>query len=173
MTAIDNTPANKNFLSPLNFRFQIKKAPHINFFLQTVNLPEISLPVPEQANPFINIGQTGDHMKYGDLKISFRVDEQLEDYLEIANWIRALGFPENHEEYREIQDHPHWTGDGIRSDISLLIHNSAKMPNFDVTYVDAFPIALSGLEFTTMDSTVNYIAASATFRYTYYTITKI
>jgi hypothetical protein len=42
MSSIDNTPENKNFLSPLNFRFQIKKAPHVNFFVQSVNIPAIS-----------------------------------------------------------------------------------------------------------------------------------
>lgn len=173
MSALDNTPENKNFLSPLNFRFQIKKAPHVNFFLQKVNLPGITLPVPESNNPFVMIPQTGDHMKFEELKITFRVDETMEDYLEVRNWITALGFPENFDQYKEIYEKPQWTGDGIFSDISLLIHDSAHAPAFDVTYVDAYPIALSGLEFNTMDGDVKYIAATATFKYTYYTIKKI
>ena len=52
MSAINNTPENKNFLSPLNFRFQIKKAPNVNFFIQKVNIPQIELPQVDTPNPF-------------------------------------------------------------------------------------------------------------------------
>jgi hypothetical protein len=47
------------------------------------------------------------------------------------------------------------------------------MPNYEITYADAFPISLSDLTFTTKDLSVNYIEASAVFKYTYYTITNI
>ena len=41
MSALDSNPANKNFLSPLNFSFRIKKAPYTNFFIQKVNVPRM------------------------------------------------------------------------------------------------------------------------------------
>ena len=47
------------------------------------------------------------------------------------------------------------------------------MPNYEITYTDAFPISLSDITFNTTENTVNYIEASATFKYTYYTITNI
>jgi hypothetical protein len=153
MTVLDNTPENKNFLSPLNFKFQIKKAPHVNFFIQKVNIPAISIPPPQPNNPF--------------------VDEDLKNYLEIWNWIIALGKPENFDQYRQIYEKPSYTGEGIYSDISLMILSSTKMPNYEITYVDAFPVDLSQALFNTVDTDVNYIEASATFKYTYYTITNI
>ena len=171
--AIDNTPSNKNFLSPLGFKFQIKKAPHVNFFVQRVNIPSIVLPSPEKGNPFVNIPYPGEHLKFGELKISFKVDEDLKNYLEVHNWIRALGKPENYQQYKTIQDQPIGSGDGIYSDISLMILSSSKMANYEVVYVDAFPVSLSDLNFQTVDSDVNYIEASAVFEYTYYTISNI
>lgn len=173
MTALDSTPENKNFLSPLNFRFQIKKAPHVNFFIQKVNIPEISIRAPESTNPFVTIPYSGEHINYGILNIEFKVDENLENYLEIHNWLKSLGKPQDFEQYKNIQDIPTWTGDGIVSDISLLVLASTKTPNYDITYTDAFPVSLSGLSFNTTDSDVNYVTASATFRYVYYDITKI
>jgi hypothetical protein len=173
MTAIDNTPENKNFLSPLNFRFLIKKAPHVNFFIQKVNIPSISLPSPEPNNPFVKVPIPGEHLNFSELKISFKVDEDLQNYLEIHNWIRALGKPENFNQYKTIQDQPSYTGEGIYSDISLLILSSTKMPNYEIVYIDAFPTNLSDLQFTTTDENVNYITASAVFKYNYYTITNI
>lgn len=173
MSAVDNTPTNKNFLSPLNFKFQIKKAPHVNFFIQQVNIPSILLQSPEKGNPFVNIPFPGEHLKFGELKIAFKVDEDLKNYLEIHNWIRALGKPENFEQYKTIQDKPIASGDGIYSDISLIVLASSKMANYEIVFVDAYPVTLSDLNFTTVDSDVNYITASATFKYTYYTITNI
>ena len=43
MSILDTQPTNKNFLSPLGFRFTIKKAPNLNFFVQSVNIPTLSL----------------------------------------------------------------------------------------------------------------------------------
>lgn len=173
MSAIDNTPDNKNFLSPLNFRFQIKKAPHVNFFIQKVNIPSISLRNADATNPFVNIPYPGDHITYGSLEINFKVDEDLTNYLEIHDWIRALGFPEKYEEYKTIQDKKPYTGDGIYSDISIIVLSSTKTPNYDITYKDAFPISLSPITFLTTDNSVNYIEASATFKYTLFDINKI
>jgi hypothetical protein len=47
------------------------------------------------------------------------------------------------------------------------------MPNYEIIFTDAFPVSLTGVTFTTTDNDVNYIEASATFKYTYFTITKI
>lgn len=173
MSAVDNTPANKNFLSPLGFKFQIKKAPHVNFFIQQVNIPSILLQSPEKGNPFVNIPYPGEHLKFGELKIAFKVDEDLKNYLEIHNWIRALGKPENYDQYKTIQDKPIASGDGIYSDISLMVLSSSKMANYEIVFVDAYPVTISDLNFNTVDDTVNYITATSTFKYTYYTITNI
>lgn len=173
MSAIDNTPSNRNFLSPLNFKFQIKKAPHVNFFIQKVNIPSMSIPSPAPNNPFVKTPIPGEHINFGDLSITFKVDEELKNYLEIYNWLIALGKPENFEQYKAIQDKPITTGDGIYSDISLMILSSTKMPNYEITFVDAFPVDLSQLVFNTTDSDVNYIESSSTFKYTHYTITNI
>jgi hypothetical protein len=170
MSFLDKTPQNKNFLSPLNFKFMIKKAPHVNFFIQKVNLPGINLPSPESNNPFVRIPYPGEHLNYEPLTIDFKVDEDLQNYFEIHNWIRNLGKPEDYEQYRKISIEDPLTGEGIYSDISLSILSSTKMPNYEFVFVDSHPISISDLNFTSVDSDVNYITARATFRYTYYTI---
>lgn len=172
MSAIDNTPTNKNFLSPLNFKFQIKKAPHVNFFIQRVNIPSIALPNVDTPNPFVNLPYPGEHIRYGNLDISFKVDEDLQNYLEIHNWLVSLGKPENFDQYKQIQDIPTITGNGIYSDIALHVLSSTKIPNYEITFIDAFPVNLSDISFNTIDSDINFIQASASFKYTYYNINK-
>lgn len=173
MSAIDNTPSNRNFLSPLNFKFQIKKAPHVNFFIQKVNIPSLNLQPAVSPNPFVNIPLPGEHLTYGELQITFKVDEDLQNYLEIHNWLTGLGKPEEFDQYKTLADKKEWTGDGIYSDISVIVLSSTKSANYEIVYIDGYPVSLSGLEFNTIDSDVNYIAATATFKYTYYNINKI
>jgi len=173
MSALDKTPDNKNFLSPLNFKFQIKKAPHVNFFIQKVNIPAISLPPPISPNPFVNIPYPGEHITYEPLSIEFKVDEDLQNYLEIHNWIRGLGKPQDYQEYADISKEDPMTGEGIYSDISLIVLSSTKMPNYELIFIDAHPVSLSGLTFNTTSTDVNFITASAQFKYTLYNIQDI
>lgn len=173
MSAIDNTPLNKNFLSPLNFVFTIKKAPHVNFFIQKVNIPSITLPSADSSNPFVKIPYPGEHLNYGPLQIMFKVDEDLKNYIEIHNWIRDLGKPENYEQYANISSKPDYTGEGIYSDISVIALSSAKNPNFEFTFVDAHPVELSSLNFDVTKDNVNYMSAEVVFKYTYFKIEDI
>lgn len=173
MTAIDNTPYNKNFLSPLNFVFQIKRAPHLNFFIQEVNLPSISVNFPNQQNPFVHIPISGDHVDFGTLKVSFKVDEDMQNWFEVHNWIRSLGFPFEFEEYKKLSSAPAASGAGLTSDISLVILNQTKNPHMEVNFRNAFPISLSDLNFKVTDTDVNYITATAEFKYILYDVVKL
>jgi len=90
--AYSNTePVNKNFLSPLGFKFVIKKTPHINYFIQSVSLPDITLGDTYVPTPFTRIPIAGDHIEYGDLIFTFKVDESMKNYRELYNWITAIG----------------------------------------------------------------------------------
>lgn len=173
MSAIDNIPVNKNFLSPLGFVFQIKKSPNVNFFIQNVNLPGLSLTQVETPNPFVKVPYSGDHINYDDLMISFKVDGNLNNYREIHDWIRQLGFPEDFKEYKQIASQPIYSGLGIKSDISLIILSSSRNPIYEVIFKDAFPVSLSSLIFDSTADDVMYLQAESTFRYSTYTISTL
>ncbi|MGI9569005.1 MAG: hypothetical protein ACR2PH_04520 [Desulfobulbia bacterium] len=173
-TALDETPENINFLSPLIYKFQIKKTPNLNFFVQNVNLPGIHLPPTEgQPNKFVNIPYWGDHLTYDEIMINFKVQESMADWLEVHNWIRAMGFPREHAEYAALSGALTGTGDGLTSDISLIIMNSARNPKFNIIFRDAFPVSLSSTIFDQAVADINYVTAAATFKYTLYDIEEI
>jgi hypothetical protein len=173
MSAIDNTPTNKNFLSPLNFRFQIKKTPYTNFFIQKVNIPSITLPDVIIPTPFIDVPAPGDHLRYGNLNITFKVDEDLQNYMELNTWIVSIAQEQSFDQYHTIADQPTYTGDGIYSDISLFVLASTKVPNYQINFIDAYPNSLSDIVFNTTENNVNFIEATATFKYLRYEISKI
>jgi hypothetical protein len=172
MSAVDNTPTNKNFLSPLNFKFVMKRAPHVNFFIQKVTIPGVALASVVTPNPLLRIPEPGDQLDFEELSISFRVDEDLNNYLEIQNWLRAIG-KQSFEQYGAISRAPSYLGESIKSVISLTVLSSAKRPNYEITFEDAFPTKISSIEFDTSMEDVSYIEAEATFRYTKYEIAKV
>lgn len=174
MTAITDTPINKNFLSPLGFRFAIKKLPNVNFFVQKANIPGIQIASqPAAGNPFTKIPYAGDHIEYNEFQLTFRVDEDLQNYMEIHNWIKGLGFPEDFKEYADLANQKPMSGLGVKSDASLIITTNGKSPNYECVFEDAFPVNLSDLNFDTTDETVEYIEATATFFYTLYKISAL
>lgn len=172
MSTIDNRPENMNFLSPLNFKFQMKRSPNLNFFVQKINLPGLSLPNIDVNTPLVRIPYTGDHLLYDELTVEFKVDEDLGNYLEIHNWLRSLG-KVSFNEYKDIKTKLLYTGESLNSDISLTLLTSYKNPNFEIIFNDAFPISLSGLDFSSTSEDINYLEATATFKYLKYDIKKI
>lgn len=171
MSAVENTPLNKNYLSPLNYQFSVKKLPHVNFFLQKVNIPSLTITPTSSPNPFVAIPYSGDHIQFGTLTISFKVDEQLKNYKEIFDWLMGLGFPKDFSQYSDLAK-KNKTQEGVVSDVSVIATDSAKNPRFEFVFVDAFPTFLSDLNLDTTADDVNYITASATFKYTYFDINR-
>jgi hypothetical protein len=173
MSAIDNTPVNKNFLSPLNFTFILKRSPSLNFFVQKINLPGISLNAINTDSPLLRIPYGGDHIEYENLSVTFKVDEDFQNYLEIHNWIRGLGYPVDQTEYAALTNVNISSGLGTKSDIAIVIANGLKNANIEISFKDAFPIDLSELVFEVTDTDVNYVTATATFSYVYFDIIKL
>ena len=173
MSALDSNPANKNFLSPLNFSFRIKKAPYTNFFIQKVNVPRMSLPDVQVPNQFVNLPVPGDHVTFESLSITFKVDEDLANYMEIYNWLVQMGKPRSFDQYATIQNQDPLSGLGIYSDIELMILDGKRNPNYAVVYEDAFPTDLGEIQFESTAEDVDFVTASATFKYKLYTIEKV
>ena len=94
---------NRNFLSPTGFRFSLRRSPKSAFFCNQVNIPDIQLGVANQATYLRDIPVPGDKIDFGDLNIRFLIDEDLGNYMEIQNWIRGLGFPENLNEFENLE----------------------------------------------------------------------
>ena len=163
MTAISNQPSNISFLSPLGFKFIIKKAPHVNFFVQSVNLPSVSLGEADVETPFSKIPFPGTKLTFGNLSVTFKVDEDMKNYLEMFNWMKELGFPDNFAQYQSIANRSLYTGEGVFSDITLLVMTSAMNPNIEITFFDCFPVDLSELSFDSASADVEYLTATITF----------
>lgn len=163
MSVLDNQPTNQNFLSPLGFKLQIKKTPHVNYFVQSVNIPSVSLGTAEADTPFTKLPFPGTKLTFGNLQATFKVDEDMANYLEIYTWLRGVGFPDNFAQYTNIAGAALASGEGVFSDITLVVLDSAMNPNLEVTFFDCFPVDLSAIELDSTSGDVQYVTATVTF----------
>lgn len=182
MSTLTDQPTNKNFLSQIGFKFTINKTPNINYFVHRANLPGISLGSADIQTPFSRIPIAGDHLTFDDLTIEFKVDEDMKNYVELYNWILAIGFPDNFDQYKEIDNQRsgpisgnvnRMTGGGVYSDATLTILSSAMNPIHHITYNDCYPTSIGDLAFSAIDTDVQYLTCSATFRYRKFSITTL
>jgi hypothetical protein len=158
-----------NYLSPISFKIVIERLPAVEFFTQRVNIPGLSMNAPQQLSPIHNIYQTPDRIEYSDLDLSFIVDENMDNYYEILAWMEGMGNPETSKQRSDLIA----SKEGMRSDITVIIENSARNGNIAFTFTEAFPTALSGIALDATNSDVVPPEVNVTFRYTNMTWKKI
>ena len=172
-SVFDRQIQNRNFLAPIGFKFTLAKFPKVTFFSNATTLPEITLSTVQQSNYLKMIDVPGDVLTYGDLTLRFLVDENMENYMAIHNWLTGLGFPEVASQYEnfitqnEVEDPKNAFCDG-----TLRILNSNYRDVVLVKFKDLYPISLTPLEFEAQETDINYFTAEATFKYTVYNILK-
>lgn len=170
---LDKQIQNRNFLSPIGFKFTLNKAPKVAFFSNASNIPSIDLGIANQPNYLRDIPHPGDKMEFEDFTLRFLVDENLENYMEIQNWMRGLGFPENLKEIYKLQENETNNQVSMRniySDGTLIVLSSNNNLNFQIVFRDMFPYRLTSLQFDATNQDVEYFTAEVTFKYTMYNI---
>lgn len=169
---------NRNFLNPTGFKFMLANYPQVDFFSNEANLPGITLGTAVQPSYLKDIDIPGDKLTYDDFSLRFIVDEDMENYTQIHNWMRGLGYPESIEEIANLKLENDYNPPTIKntdiqyySDGTLEILDSNQNPRFLVKFSQLFPISLTTLTFDATATDINYFTAEATFKYTLYNIT--
>ena len=155
-----------NFFSPLEFQVTIKRMPHVEFFVQRTAIPSISGNPAVMPTPFNKLNFTPDKLEYNPLELTFIVDENMSNYIEVLNWIKGTTFPENYKQYRDLAT----SKEGISSDITILALNSHKNPVIRVDFSDCIPISLSEVVLDTTQADVIYPEATVVFSYNYFDV---
>lgn len=170
-------PGNINPLFLNSFQFSIAKIPELTYFVQETEIPPIELGVAIQSGSVHDVKIPGETMAYANLNIKFQVDEDLANWNAIYFWMVGLGYPQGNELYTSFLN-AQINQSGLTelakgySDGTLTVLTNINTPKQIFTFVDMFPISLSGLQFDSQITDVKPATASATFAYTYYTINK-
>ena len=181
-------PSVLDYASPVQFRFKCSKLPKVEFFCQTANIPGISIGTASMPTGLKDIPIPGEKVSYSDLAISFLVDENLNNYKEIHDWIIGLGAPQNHTQFSTLRDtgtdrFPGQTTNspnnnavpdgGTYSDATLTVLNSKNIAVTEIRFHNIFPTSLGALSYDVQASDVNYLSTSVDFSYMYYEIVHL
>ena len=171
-SAFGKQVANRNFLSGVGFKFSLTKFPKVDFFSNSARIPELNLELTNQSSYLKNIDIPGERLTYGDLTLRFLVDENMENYISVYNWLKGLGFPESTQQFADIIKDKDGQRDPKEAfcDGTLRILNSNYREVAKVKFNDLFPTSLTSLDFDATNTDVQYFTAEATFKYTIYNI---
>ncbi len=181
-------PDKLDYASPTQFRFGIHQLPKVEFFTIGANLPGISADVSNVTTPFKDIPMMGDILAYENLSITFIVDEYLENYTSLHNWMTGYGFPKSREQFSTFRDETSNTpatpkaktsaetvkratpDKSMYADAFILILSNKNNPIIEIAFQNVFPISLGALDFTQTATDVEYITTTAEFAYQIYEI---
>ena len=187
---IARQPTKLDYSSPTQFKFSINQLPKVEFFTVAANIPGISLPPATYNTPFKNIPTIGEKPEYEDLTITFIVDEFLENYISLHEWMTAIGFPKSRTQFSNFRsatsnsptDAKSVSVDkigsvtpdkGMYGDATLTILSNKNNPLVEVRFEDVFPTALGGLDYTQTATDVEYLNVQVTFQYKIYEIVTL
>lgn len=155
----DTQPRNRNFLTPIGFKLNLEIFNSVDFFCQSVNLPDVNMPFTEVPTRFRSFPiAPGGGMEFGDLRVRFIIDEDLHNYLSIHNWIKTNSGANEHPDVPEY------------SNGQLFILTSNFNTNRIIDFQNLFPINITDITFDSTANDVEYFTADVSFKFTDYTI---
>lgn len=171
----DRQIQNRNYLANVGFNFTLARFPKVDFFSNTANLPGLTLGTVNAPNYLKELPLAGDRLVFEDLSLQFIVDEKMENYLAVHNWMRGLGFPNSIQDFKDLVTDEDGIQDMDRqySDGTLLVLNNQFNNIAKVKFNGLFPYSLSGLQFDATDTDYTSITATVTFKYTIYNIETV
>jgi hypothetical protein len=174
-------PDNLSYLAPTQFELLIKKLPNTKYFSTGVNVPSISVAEVQQPTRYgANVKVPGDKISYGEITVTFIVDENMENWTELYTWMSQITSSTDPDKYRSLvganrRANEPYDGSGdydaVYSDMTIVVTTAANNPNRYIRIQDAFPTSLGEI---TMDTTVagglSYVTCTASFQFTTFEI---
>ena len=100
---LNRQPTKLDYTSPTQFRFIINQLPKVEYFTVAGNIPGLTLDEIDLGTPLKNIPLMGNKLTYEDLTITFIVDEDLQNYIEMHTWLTSIGFPKDRSQFRDFR----------------------------------------------------------------------
>tara|TARA_Y100000817_G_scaffold187763_1_gene146729 strand:- start:85 stop:663 length:579 start_codon:yes stop_codon:yes gene_type:complete len=189
MVAVSRQPTKLDYASPTQFKFSINQLPKVEFFTTAANIPDITLADVVIPTPFKPIPVMGQNLTYGNLSLNFIVDEFLENYRELHEWLTGIGFPKDRKQFKDFRSNISNTGTAsatpvqdvgkvgktvpdaaMFSDATLTILSNKNNPIIEVRFSNIYPVSLGALEFNQGATDVEYLTTTADFTYQLYEI---
>jgi hypothetical protein len=162
LSPVNRQPTSTNYLYQTFYKFQMRRLPKVNYFMQKVSLPDFASGGPiEQPTRFVPVKHPSKNVSFDNLTIEFLVDENLENWRELYDWMRTIYLVDDYKNF-ESETSTHFT------EGSILLLNSAMNVNKEIRFHNLLPISLSGIDFDSTDTDLSPRIATATFAFDFY-----
>lgn len=189
--ALMRQPTVFDYSQQSQFKVFLPLFPTTEWFVVRANVPGVSLGQAVQTTPMIDMPIIGDKLTYDDFYVTFLVDEELKNYTEMHDWLINCAAPETRSQFQgkarpdgipqrpqtEIMDlilgNVKSSDRDLYSNLDLFIMSSKNNPVVKIQMVEAFPISLTNIEYSHQETDVTYAECTATFAFSYFTISAI
>jgi hypothetical protein len=157
---------NINYLQPNAFKLTIdnKHFKNLEFFCQTVMHPSLSSnPVEMPYKRITSVPFTGDKLTFGELTAMIIVDENMNSYTEMYNWLQRTIEQDDTTPLNRSASNP-----ATYADITLSILSSHNNTTRQIRYIDSRPTSLGAMALESPAGDVTFITFPATFRFSYF-----
>jgi len=189
--ALMRQPTVFDYSQQSQFKVFLPLFPTTEWFVVRANVPGVSLGQAVQTTPMLDMPIIGDKLTYDDFYVTFLVDEELKNYTEMHDWLINCAAPQKRSQFggkerpdgiprrpqTEIMDlvlgNVSQSDRDLYSNLDLFIMTSKNNPVVKIQMVEAFPISLTNIEYSHQESDVTYAECTATFAFSYFTISAI
>ncbi len=157
---------NQNFLQPSGYKISIDRAnyPNLEFFVQSVQHPSVSVPMTEITYPRANVHMPGDKLIYDEVTFDLLLDEDMNAYIEMHNWLKRLVEDKvRGASQRHLQT-------ASTADITLTLLSSHNNSTKKFIYRDCVPTNIGGVQMSSNVTDVAFINVPVGFAFTYFDI---
>lgn len=176
MSSIIFEPDVKNYLSNGGFNFVIDRLPNVTYFGQKFPIPHVEVRPVEVASPFVDIPYPSFKIQFGELAFSFLVNANLENYIELFEWINDIGRPDEFDGRQSILTDSNPFLDESNewySDATATIYDVNYLPILRVKFQHLWPTYIGELEFSSTETDTKYITLDAKFQYMLFDLERV
>jgi len=133
--------------------------------LSSFSVPAVTLGTAIQPTAFLDIPHPASQMTFTPLHISFRVEDNLRNYLAVHNWLVNIGSPFNRQQYESL-------GENVHRDLIIFFYDSLHNKIAEVKFINSFPIELGEIRMGFEETIPEPIHVPASFSYERFVITE-
>ena len=189
-------PTTFDYSQSNQFKVYIPIFPKTEWFVIGCNVPGVTMGQGVVPTPLVDYPIVGEKLTYDQFSMTFIVDEKLQNFMEIHNWLVNMAPPQNQNQFiSRTSDYVLPTGQNTKfypadnddsqtstgstsdrqlyCDITLFILSSKNNPVATIVMRDAFPTSISSLDYSQQDTDTNYVQCNVSFAYPFYTIKAV
>ena len=189
--ALHRQPTVFDYSQSNQFKVFLPIFPTTEWFVVRANIPSVTLGTADRFTPFVTIQMVGDHITYGDFSMTFIVDENLKNYMEMYNWVKNIGFPFEHKQFNVLERPDYGNRSGgqkynaekdtyskandqdLYTDILVQIMTGKNNLIAQCEIYEAFPITIGAIEYSQQETDMTYATCEVGFAYSWFDVKPI